>query len=74
MKYQQVADKSFLETEAARQRQEEERAAKRRKDDHHHHLFAFTCITSFKFTAGCKARRPQETSRLMEEVTSISQY
>ena len=31
--YQQAADKSFLEAEAARERREEERAEKRRKED-----------------------------------------
>ena len=53
MKYQQVADKSFHETEVARQTREEERAAKRRKEEHHDHLFALMCMTNFKFIAGC---------------------
>lgn len=33
VEYQQAADKSFLEAEAARERREEERAEKRRKED-----------------------------------------
>lgn len=33
MEYQQAADKSFFEAEAARERREEERAEKRRKED-----------------------------------------
>ena len=35
----------------------------------HHHLFTFMCITNFK-KAGCEARRPQETTRLIAEATS----
>ena len=34
------------------------------RHDHHHHLFVFMSITRFKNTAGCQARRPQETTRL----------
>ena len=33
VEYQQAADKSFLEAEAARERREEERGEKRRKED-----------------------------------------
>jgi len=41
---------------------------------HHHHLLAIVLRQILKDKAGCYARRPQETTRLIGEATSTSQY
>ena len=50
VEYQQAADKSFLEAEAARERREEERAEKRRKEDQEFLLKLAHYFTSITIT------------------------
>ena len=40
----------------------------------HHFYLPFGLLQVLKYTADCSARRPQETTRLVGEATSTSQY